>query len=89
MCVTALRANEGTLTVATTERGPRKGRHLTANGSQIRVGVGRPADASDRCRATHDVPYTLRCVKPQEHVILGLPGQMVRRHEDKEGGIWG
>lgn len=62
---------------------------LAPPGSSARVGVGRPSDVSDRCRATHDVPYTLRCILGAEHVYLGMPEAASRRHVDKEGGVWG
>jgi hypothetical protein len=37
---------------------------------------------STRCRATHDVPYTLRCVLPKDHTLIDT------EHRDKDGRIW-
>ena len=39
-----------------------------------------PPRPSNRCRETHEVPYTLRCVKSAPH--SGFP------HEDSEGRQW-
>jgi hypothetical protein len=51
-------------------------------GSEIRVGVGHPVGSvSPRCRATHDVPYSLRCIHSAGH------GPLVK-HQDKEGNEW-
>lgn len=53
---------------------------LTPPGSENRVGVGQPiGPVSSRCRATHDVPYTLRCLHDDGHKA---------QHEDKEGRRW-
>lgn len=56
---------------------------------------------SDRCRATHDVPYTLRCVLKADHVHEVLRSATVQSgehagktvvvyepHEDKQGNRW-
>lgn len=37
--------------------------------------------SSDRCRATHDVPYTLRCTLNRMHIGTA-------NHVDKEGNTW-
>lgn len=37
--------------------------------------------SSDRCRATHEVPYTLRCINSAGHTSL-------MNHVDKEGNTW-
>jgi hypothetical protein len=49
---------------------------------------------SQRCRATHDVPYTLRCVLDASHTwqmvatdASGTVG-MVTMHRDKNGDTW-
>lgn len=56
---------------------------------------------SSRCRATHDVPYTLRCVLPEIHVyvvvrsaivqsgpLAGSTVTMYEPHQDKNGDTW-
>jgi hypothetical protein len=39
-------------------------------------------DVTSRCKAKHDVPYTLRCVLHEVHVING------QSHVDKDGREW-
>lgn len=53
---------------------------------------------SNRCRATHDVPYTLRCVLDASHAwtsviepqksSTGETVTVVTKHQDKKGGTW-
>jgi len=38
---------------------------------------------STRCRATHDVPYTLRCVLERDHIKSELS-----EHTDRDGRTW-
>jgi hypothetical protein len=45
---------------------------------QVSTGVYRQP-VSPRCKATHDVPYTLRCIHDRGHV---LP------HQDRDGRVW-
>jgi hypothetical protein len=55
------------------------------DGRTIRVDtVQRAARSSTRCRVTHDVPWTERCVMPIWHAI-GRPNV---QHEDKRGNRW-
>lgn len=54
----------------------------------------RAIPSSTRCRATHDVPYTLRCVLEASHgwVPVYRDGMDIvgafLMHEDKNGGRW-
>lgn len=64
-----------------------------AHGGKGTVTFSQPVGTSTRCRATHDVPYRLRCVLDASHtipiVLANRPGySMVRDHEDKEGNRW-
>lgn len=47
------------------------------------LNIKRHPRTSDRCRATHDVPYSLRCVLDRFHVQGELSV-----HEDKDGRTW-
>lgn len=43
---------------------------------------------TERCKATHDVPYTLRCVLGVGHDrATGRHARDVM-HRDKNGGVW-
>jgi hypothetical protein len=47
---------------------------------------------SGRCRATHDVPYSLRCILDASHAwvpayVRGGIGAFMQ-HMDKKGGTW-
>lgn len=44
-----------------------------------------PGRTSNRCRVTHDVPYTLRCVL-EVHPVHSERGVMA--HKDKRGEWW-
>lgn len=66
--------------------------------------AGPPHDVpatSQRCRATHDVPYTLRCVLHEMHVhrvvrdaivtsgeYAGARVVVYEPHQDKDGRTW-
>lgn len=64
-----------------TTQGSRKDRKEQAPiGSHIRIGVGRVDDQPTRCKATHDVPWSERCILPPWHDEL--------QHEDKKGNRW-
>lgn len=53
---------------------------LTPPGSEIRIGAGQKVGViSTRCRARHDVPYSLRCIHEAGHQS---------QHEDKKGNRW-
>jgi hypothetical protein len=44
---------------------------------------------SERCRATHDVPYTLRCILDVRHDDTRVANVWEPTpHEDKEGNLW-
>lgn len=58
------------------------------------VTITQPTGTSTRCRATHDVPYTLRCVLEASHAWvpvyrdgMDIVGAFAM-HEDKNGGRW-
>ena len=73
-----------------TTHGTKKDRpERVASGQEIRVGDGRPGDVTDRCKATHDVPWSERCVLDRWHdtpsIYLQSPGT---KHRDKRGDEW-
>lgn len=60
-------------------------------GTERRVGVGRTSDASNRCKAKHDIPWSERCVLPAGHEVLpgnAADGVLMHKHRDKRGGTW-
>lgn len=61
---------------------------MAARRPQQRI-PGAPAQGirtSGRCRATHDVPYSLRCVLDGPHPMREADGVVL--HRDKEGKWW-
>lgn len=76
----------------TDTRGAR-GAVAVAPKSTVRVGVGRPSDETDRCKATHDIPWSERCILPRWHDELppnkltddGIP---MFKHRDKKDNLW-
>jgi hypothetical protein len=58
-------------------RAVRRSERVEAGGS---MPTARPTSA--RCRAEHEVPYTLRCTLEVWHELTGQP------HLDKEGNVW-
>jgi hypothetical protein len=58
------------------------------------VTIAQGVSTSTRCRATHDVPYTLRCVLDASHgwvPVYSDPMDIVgafTMHEDKDGRRW-
>lgn len=74
--------------MATTER--KKGeRHTTAAASEIRVGVGLAPPTTNRCKATHDIPWTERCILEFWHIQMNtVDPSFDIRHEDKKGNRW-
>ena len=73
-----------------TTQGTRKHRpDRTAPGQNIRVGVGIEPDVTDRCKATHDVPWSERCVLERWHDVASPSMQtMGTKHRDKRGDEW-
>jgi hypothetical protein len=71
-----------------------RSRRSEAEGTPVRHTDG--VKVSQRCRATHDVPYTLRCVLEASHMwTWNMPvntpeGVMaaVLMHQDSKGGRW-
>jgi hypothetical protein len=72
---------------------------VVAKASQRAELMGTPAveglTTSTRCRATHDAPYTLRCVLEALHDVkpVTIPerpgfGMVQPKHRDKEGNEW-
>jgi hypothetical protein len=61
-------------------RGIKKAQHEKIPLKQARtIKMPKGRHTSPRCRATHDVPYTLRCVRDDMHV---------EKHMDKEWREW-
>lgn len=66
-----------------------------------RVRLNPIQDVTSRCKVTHDVPYTLRCVLHEDHVHVVVRSAIVtsgehagatvtvyQPHEDKNGRTW-
>jgi hypothetical protein len=84
--------------VGTAHQRVRRSERAEANATPVTTNV---KPMSDRCRATHDVPYTLRCVLPATHVSVVVRSAVVlsgeyagatvtvyQPHEDKDGRTW-
>jgi hypothetical protein len=61
---------------------------ISPPGMETRVGVGIGYKSSNRCRARHDVPYTLRCVHTLVWDERRLDYVHEGKHKDKTGGEW-
>ena len=75
--------------MATTQGTKKHRADRTAPGQEVRVGDGRKDAVTNRCKETHDVPWSERCVLDRWHDVPSVYlGRQATPHKDKRGDTW-